>query len=199
MFCTFCFWFGSFSSSTVLKEGGEEGLVIHFFSDVLPTIVVEGAIIGYTPKPIALVLKQGKKDADSLKKFSARMSSLPLDERERLINDIVMKDSRLEEENCNCPCCCIDDITVTGDNAKKGVMSGCGVEVLASDRIKMTKHFGLYSLACTSLLRLLDFPYPGVTNPFLHYGSTHSFFPAHIEDVSLYSWNYLHYGHSKIW
>lgn len=40
---------------------------------------------------------------------------------------------------------------------------------------------------------------PGVTSPWLYFGSLFATFCWHVEDQSLYSMNYLHTGAKKIW
>ncbi|KAK9698993.1 hypothetical protein RND81_08G146200 [Saponaria officinalis] len=50
-----------------------------------------------------------------------------------------------------------------------------------------------------SVLRLLDTPIPGVTDPMLYIGMLFSMFAWHVEDHYLYSINYHHCGASKTW
>ncbi|GLT80598.1 hypothetical protein SLA2020_520290 [Shorea laevis] len=50
-----------------------------------------------------------------------------------------------------------------------------------------------------SILRLLDTPIPGVTDPMLYIGMLFSMFAWHVEDHYLYSINYQHCGASKTW
>ncbi|GKU95806.1 hypothetical protein SLEP1_g9123 [Rubroshorea leprosula] len=50
-----------------------------------------------------------------------------------------------------------------------------------------------------SILRLLDTPIPGVTDPMLYIGMLFSMFAWHVEDHYLYSINYHHCGASKTW
>ncbi|XP_034246113.1 uncharacterized protein LOC117648058 isoform X1 [Thrips palmi] len=50
-----------------------------------------------------------------------------------------------------------------------------------------------------NILWLLPLHYPGLHSSFLYFGSTHSYFPVHNEDALLWSLNYLHLGHPKVW
>ncbi|GAB2273203.1 hypothetical protein Dimus_008006 [Dionaea muscipula] len=50
-----------------------------------------------------------------------------------------------------------------------------------------------------SVLRLLETPIPGVTDPMLYIGMLFSMFAWHVEDHYLYSINYHHSGASKTW
>ncbi|XP_052130838.1 lysine-specific demethylase 4D-like [Frankliniella occidentalis] len=45
-----------------------------------------------------------------------------------------------------------------------------------------------------------DGNYPGINSSYMYFGLKHSFFPIHIEDLSMYSINFLHRrGFPKIW
>ncbi|XP_074283517.1 lysine-specific demethylase JMJ13-like [Silene latifolia] len=50
-----------------------------------------------------------------------------------------------------------------------------------------------------SVLRLLETPIPGITDPMLYIGMLFSMFAWHVEDHYLYSINYHHCGASKTW
>ena len=49
------------------------------------------------------------------------------------------------------------------------------------------------------MLNLIDENIPGVTAPMLYFGTWRSMFALHTEDMDLYSINYMHEGHSKVW
>jgi [histone H3]-trimethyl-L-lysine9/36 demethylase len=50
-----------------------------------------------------------------------------------------------------------------------------------------------------SVLRLLESDIPGVNSSMLYVGTWRSFFAFHVEDLNLYSINYLHTGEPKSW
>jgi len=55
---------------------------------------------------------------------------------------------------------------------------------------------------CTKLGTMLDLiaeNLPGVTRPMLYFGMWKSMFPWHVEDMNLFSINYLHFGKPKQW
>ena len=51
----------------------------------------------------------------------------------------------------------------------------------------------------TYLFDLLPYPIPGVSTPFLYFGSAKSCFPMHTEDLDLPFVNFLHSGYPKVW
>jgi hypothetical protein len=53
--------------------------------------------------------------------------------------------------------------------------------------------------ALPGLLRALPQRLPGVCEPYLYFGQWRSTFAWHVEDMDLYSINYLHYGAAKQW
>ncbi|XP_034231373.1 uncharacterized protein LOC117639629 [Thrips palmi] len=177
-------------------EKSENDLVKHFYSDVLPKKAIH---LNRSGPSLSKLKKQGECDAASLRKFFDRFQTLAIGQKKKVVDTAMSKDTRITEEVCSCSGCATDNVSCEGSDLKKGVMYGSGIELTFNDRIRMSPHFGLYCLASTSLLRLLPNHYPGITLPFLYYGNTHSFFAAHIEDFSLYSWNVLHYGAPKIW
>lgn len=180
---------------TVLDEGGAECLVDHYFNNIIPDMACCTTV--ESKKSAKSLQAQGKRDAAQMKKFLTGLNTMPLAERLVHLEKALEADKRPVNEACECKGCFTDNDVF--QQPQLGVMYGKGVEISVSDRIKMTKHFGLFCLSSTSILRLLKHNFPGITLPFLYYGSTHSFFPAHIEDFSLFSWNILHYGQPKIW
>ncbi|KAI6204949.1 hypothetical protein M3Y94_00736700 [Aphelenchoides besseyi] len=57
--------------------------------------------------------------------------------------------------------------------------------------------FNLNSLG--SFLDDVDLSFPGVSDPYLYFGSYRTVFAFHIEDANLLSLNYQHFGEPKIW
>jgi jumonji domain-containing protein 2 len=50
-----------------------------------------------------------------------------------------------------------------------------------------------------NLLNLIKIEIPGVNTPMIYVGSWRAMFAFHVEDMDLYSINYLHYGEPKSW
>ncbi|XP_034246128.1 uncharacterized protein LOC117648070 [Thrips palmi] len=60
--------------------------------------------------------------------------------------------------------------------------------------------FSGFSLSrLNTILNFQSAKYPGLARPSFYVGSTHSSFVARIEHASLWSINFLHYGHWKVW
>ncbi|KAK3920972.1 putative lysine-specific demethylase 4A [Frankliniella fusca] len=185
--------------SSILENNDNDKLITHFFNDVVSRIALENCTPHKSPTHQSVV-DQGQKDALNIEDFLRSMKTLPLCERERLINQSLKDNIRSECHMCKCPGCCFNNVNEIDEcNPLKWVAYGSEVTVKAEDCFKISKHFGLYALTSTSILRVLPCSYPGITSPYLYYGTTHSFFTAHYENESLYSFNFLHHGHSKIW
>lgn len=50
-----------------------------------------------------------------------------------------------------------------------------------------------------SILNILNVELPGITTPYLYFGMWKAMFAWHVEDMNLFSINYLHYGEPKSW
>lgn len=189
-------WENQETCCTATLNGDQpEELVNHYFHNVIPKLAGRKGQACKKQQKLSASISQGKRDSASVKRFMTGLAAMPPEQRCALIEKSLLNDKRSFKETCECGGCSID----TDHMPEQGVMYGKGVEVLVPDKIRMSKSFGLYCLPSTSLLRLLKHKYEGITMPFLYFGALHSFFPAHIEDFSLYSWNYLHFGKPKIW
>lgn len=56
-----------------------------------------------------------------------------------------------------------------------------------------------FDAGLNDLLRMLPYKVPGVNTPMLYVGEWRAMFPFHVEDLDLYSINYLHTGAAKSW
>ncbi|KXZ44918.1 hypothetical protein GPECTOR_60g695 [Gonium pectorale] len=76
-----------------------------------------------------------------------------------------------------------------------------GADVLGSLYDEDCKHWNLRRLdtVLSRVLAAAGHSLPGVSEPYLYFGSWRSTFAWHTEDMDLYSVNYLHYGAPKQW
>lgn len=153
-----------------LNQNGTEALAEHFFG----TLAEPNRPVCKKKSTFTAVCAQGKRDATNVSKFMTGLNSRSAEERRALIRKSLVADKRVVQEECGCGGC----VGNRPQNSHHGVMYGNGVDVKVSDEIRITKSFGLDCLASTSLLRLLKHKYPGITMPFLYFGSLHSFFPG---------------------
>lgn len=49
------------------------------------------------------------------------------------------------------------------------------------------------------ILQALGVSMPGITKPYLYFGMWKAMFAWHVEDMNLFSINYLHFGEPKSW
>lgn len=109
--------------------------------------------------------------------------------------------------DCNCHTCHLDQQTVEltpqeGKVDASGNGENCSlyftdVEESCGQHLYTTKNFALSHLCHLNMLTDLNSYYAGVSFPYAYIGGHHSFFPIHIEDMSLWSINYHHKGDPK--
>lgn len=64
---------------------------------------------------------------------------------------------------------------------------------------KTLSHLGWNLNNLDNMLRALKQPIPGVNTTMMYFGSWRALFAFHVEDLDLFSINYLHYGEPKSW
>lgn len=64
---------------------------------------------------------------------------------------------------------------------------------------KLGMHQWSFETGLKDLLRMLPYKVPGVNTAMLYVGEWRAMFPFHVEDLDLYSINYLHTGAAKSW
>lgn len=111
------------------------------------------------------------------------------------------------ESGCSCTVC--DDDSGLGSDSdddatskkvlEPGIMLYAPAVILDAEAkpIFITKNLCMSKLK--NILALSKHHYDGLSCPGYYIGKEHSFFPLHGEDVSLWSFNFLHLGRRKIW
>jgi len=80
---------------------------------------------------------------------------------------------------------------------------GADMEGTLFDSSLSSSHLGLqewsFDTGLNDILRMLPYKVPGVNTPMIYVGEWRAMFPFHVEDLDLYSINYLHTGAEKSW
>jgi len=83
------------------------------------------------------------------------------------------------------------------DSSMSSIIYGAGIPVNPSNPVHICKNFTMIPL--DDIINEQDDKFDGISYPYIYSGSLHSLFPWHIEDVGLYSLNFLAKGAKKIW
>jgi len=199
-------------SSEVLRKHGPKEVVKHFYE----TLLSKAFVIPKQAKPF-----QDKDIAYKKAQFSSRQS-LRKGQHPALVcalleqsmkspiytvNEIERKSH--DKDSCECCKCFLhrqsEDVNFIPDILKdNGDGTNCSLYLTDFEEdcnkfLYITPNFAMSHLCHLNMLTDLDSYYPGVSFPFVYVGGLHSFFPLHIEDMSLPSFNYMHMGHPKLW
>lgn len=176
--------------STSALENNTESLMHHYFETMLPNL--SGVVNNSEDDNAAKLLEEGRKLSLNMSSFATALMCRSISERRELIDASMKRDRRQLYTDCNCNGCYIY-------MPSKEILHKSQVNLNVGEKLMLSENFGIYALGYTSILRLLPYHCPGITTPVLHYGDTHTFIPAHTEIMSLYSFNYLHRGHPRVW
>ncbi|KAK3907233.1 Lysine-specific demethylase 4D [Frankliniella fusca] len=197
---------------SALNEDGVDGLLKHYFESELHENSQPPPLTSTvkTLKSMKLRAHAGKKAFSSVQK---KLASATQAEWGAIADDILNSHKRLNkekrEESCVCELCTHNDEVTNHEDEpdmlhtaayyKKGFFYGNGIEVKSQDRNRITTNFSLSHLDVISITGMFEKFYPGVNTPYLYAGDLHSFCPIHIEDLSLFSVNFNHFGYPKAW
>jgi len=213
--------FSSFSCSlSVLSKLGTEGLLNHFFQEELPQHS-KPPPQWQRPCNTQRLKQRATKAKKNRINFEQTLQNLPSNESRcaKLLEVLGSSQYKKKEKDsvdfCSCWRCIYSDnvlrvITEDGESQDdpiltdnyyqgKGFFYASGLEVEAKNINMISAVVSLSFLNVLSVTSLLDHFYPGVNTPFVYFGGTHSFFPVHVEDLSLFSVNFLHHGYPKLW
>jgi len=172
-----------FSVSSQKLKTGTDHLVSHFFSTLLKSVQFQDSETSEAKKEH--YLKEGEK-LRRLYEHDLLPSTKPSSE-----------DSEKEsEKTCQCLDCMPTPRLKVCANQNDTIYYGSGVVLHKTEPILISEGFSLSTIK--NILKIGDY-YEGLSCPYFYMGSKHSFFPLHIEDGSLWSINYLHFGLPKIW
>jgi len=114
----------------------------------------------------------------------------------------------IHDKYCKCYRCHLDVQTANlmpqvGKLDEDGNGENCSlyftdIEEFCGHFLYITRNFALSHLCHLNMLTDLNAYYAGVPFPFIYIGGRHSFFPIHIEDMSLWSINFHHRGDPKL-
>ncbi|XP_034244640.1 uncharacterized protein LOC117647170 isoform X2 [Thrips palmi] len=175
-------------------ENGEEALLTHIFDEVS-----RHSVTMHNKSKDSL--NTVRKRAQSLKKaFEKRQSlrNIPSLVGRKSAFAIAMKFERVTHSSSSCRCN-LCALTYDQPSVETGIFYCLGIEENQDDYVLTTANFAMSQLCFSNMLSDLDSMYAGVSYPKLYLGGVHSFIPLHIEDLSLWSFNFLLHGYPKLW
>ncbi len=101
-------------------------------------------------------------------------------------------------DDCPEPVCALYALKMLEDDKEtdNSPLYGFGTE-LPNEAMKITPNLSLSRIF--NILWLLPHFYSGIQSSYTYFANTHSYFPIHCEDSSLWGLNYMYLGHPKIW
>ncbi|KAK3918923.1 Lysine-specific demethylase 4 [Frankliniella fusca] len=179
-------------STTILEAEGQEAVVNHVFAHMKSTARF---VKNPSMKKKSLSSVQIASSKQKYNSFVEKFDKMSIGEKAQAAIKMVRADRRVENEGCPC----VDEVDDDHPSREGGVMYASGIPVEPGDDFRISSHYQMIFMGVTTMNRLLTVHYHGVTRPMLYYGTTHSFAPAHVEDLSQFSVNFLHHGHPKLW
>jgi len=185
-----------------LRKGGTEAFVEHFFSDLASKAIsiTEGSQETKNMKCIRNKIPTWKAAYEIRQEFHKAASPA---EKGRIL-DLCMQSEKIRsnglEGKCLCNLCSFLEFRVLPHpNAPIGTLYSSGIYESFEKHIKLTENFSMSQLCYKNMLSMLDSSYDGVSFPGLYLGTKHTIFPLHVEDLSLWSFNFLLFGFPKFW
>lgn len=196
-----------FCSMNVLRDQGKEAFLQHFYAKVTLNPKVKGVNIH---DDIRNIRSRALAKRKAFTKRQAYQSCVSMEGKKRcsemaISNEKILVSSPAQEE-CLCEICDVRYCHKAQGNSKNcGEYGSCdllysaGIEESQNNYIYITKNFAMAHLCFKNMLADLDGFFGGVSCPYLYLGGFHSLFPLHIEDLSLWSFNFLLHGLPKFW
>jgi len=191
----------------ILREQGHEAFLQHFYAKVTSNPKVKGSNVHYDIKTIRSRAAIRKK---AYTKRQAYQSFVSMEGKKRFLelamsNEKILTSSPAQEE-CLCDVCDMRYCHKVNENLKEceahgscDLLYSAGIEECQNNYIHITKNFAMAHLCFQNMLADLDDLFTGVSYPFLYLGGFHSVFALHVEDLSLWSFNFLLHGSPKFW
>ncbi|XP_052130837.1 uncharacterized protein LOC127751391 isoform X2 [Frankliniella occidentalis] len=191
-----------------LNKSGTGGLLSHYFDDKFKA---QASNPPQFKSNLAMGSASSASKAKNFTKFKSRLNSCQSPQEKAKEAAKVLVPVRKNFSLCACWMCVYSDEVVKEDDHDemsqetanyyqgKGFFYASGLNVQKNKRNMVSSNFSLSFLNKITPTCLLEGNLPGITTPYLYFGFSHSFFPIHIEDLSLYSLNFLHHGYPKVW
>jgi len=197
-------------STRALNEGGPKAAVKHFYEE-LQTKAQHAKKWESLDCPKLTYQKDKYKTRQNLLEASDPETKCALIEASMKSKIYDVKNTTADDnhgEYCKCYRCHLDLQAAklppqVGKVDKDGNGETCSLYFTAIEEFNVhflyiTKNFALSHLCHVNMLTDLNTYYAGVSFPFIYIGGRHSFFPIHIEDMSLWSINFHHKGDPKL-
>lgn len=201
MYVSDALWCSS-SSMQVLSSNGVNAFLNHFYSELESKAV---PLFQEEPQRRNITALRNRAVASKLayEKRQTFQKKATLEAKKRTL-DLSLRLEKFEESGsrsgCHCDTCAYLNLRIpVNEHGPIGFLYSAGIEETCKKHLYLTKNFSMAHLCHRNMLGELDCVYGGVSFPSLYLGTSHSTFPIHVEDLSLWSFNFILKGFPKLW
>lgn len=176
---------------------GTDAFLEHYYAEVKSK-----AVSPLCSKDITAIRNKAAASKAAFDRRQQYQKKATMEEKKKIL-DLGLQLEKIESSlhsECQCDSCKYLEFEVPLHNDEPiGLLYSAGIEESAKNYVYLTQNFAMAHLCFKNMLGELGSVFGGISLPALYFGTSHSVFPIHVEDLSLWSFNFLLKGFPKLW